>query len=79
MASRGMDAGEGEALIAELMAWCTQEHYVYTHAYEVGDVLIWDERATLHRGCPWPYEEPRTLDSILRQRIGKRRPVGRAP
>jgi alpha-ketoglutarate-dependent 2,4-dichlorophenoxyacetate dioxygenase len=30
----------------------------------VGDVLIWDERATLHRGRPWPYEEERTLASI---------------
>ncbi|MBO6835982.1 MAG: TauD/TfdA family dioxygenase, partial [Alphaproteobacteria bacterium] len=27
-------------------------------------VLIWDERATLHRGTPWPYEEPRKLDSL---------------
>jgi alpha-ketoglutarate-dependent 2,4-dichlorophenoxyacetate dioxygenase len=27
-------------------------------------VLIWDERATLHRGRPWPYGEERTLASI---------------
>ena len=31
---------------------------------EKGDVLIWDERSTLHRGRPWPYSEPRTLNSI---------------
>ena len=30
----------------------------------MGDVLIWDERATLHRGQPWPYEEERTLASF---------------
>jgi alpha-ketoglutarate-dependent 2,4-dichlorophenoxyacetate dioxygenase len=29
-----------------------------------GDVLIWDERAMLHRGRPWPYGEERTLASI---------------
>lgn len=34
------------------------------HTWRVGDVLIWDERATLHRGRPWPYAEPRTLASI---------------
>jgi len=27
-------------------------------------VLIWDQRATLHRGRPWPYEQPRTLSSM---------------
>ena len=27
-------------------------------------VLIWDQRAVLHRGTPWPYEEPRTLSSL---------------
>ena len=26
--------------------------------------LIWDERATLHRGTPWPYEQARSLRSI---------------
>jgi alpha-ketoglutarate-dependent 2,4-dichlorophenoxyacetate dioxygenase len=25
---------------------------------------VWDERATLHRGRPWPYDEERTLASI---------------
>ena len=26
-------------------------------------VLVWDERATLHRGTPWPYDQARTLVS----------------
>ena len=63
-AVEGLDDAEGEALIAELIGWCTQDTYVYTHRWQPGDVLIWDERATLHRGMPWPYEEPRTLASI---------------
>ncbi len=63
-AVQGLDNAEGEALIAELIAWCTQDTYVYSHRWQSGDVLVWDERATLHRGMPWPYEEPRTLASI---------------
>jgi len=60
----GMPDDEGQALIDELTAFCTQPHYVYTHRYRLGDVLAWDERATMHRGRPWPYTEERSLDSI---------------
>jgi alpha-ketoglutarate-dependent 2,4-dichlorophenoxyacetate dioxygenase len=60
----GMADDQGQAIIDELTDFCTQPHYVYTHDYAVGDVLIWDERATMHRGCPWPYEEERSLASI---------------
>ena len=61
---RGMPDAEGGALIEELTAWCTQPHYVYTHSWQIGDTLIWDERATMHRGRPWPYEQERTLASL---------------
>ena len=54
---------EGRQLITELTESCTQPAYVYTHHWTVGDVLIWDERATMHRGWPWPYEEERTMAS----------------
>ena len=60
---RGLDENHGQALIDELIGWCTQSRYVYTHRWRVGDVLIWDERATMHRGRPWPYEEERTMAS----------------
>ena len=60
----GLEDDEGAALIDELIAFCTQDQCVYTHRWRVGDVLIWDERATLHRGMPWPYTEERTLSSI---------------
>lgn len=54
----------GASLIDEAISFCTRPGTVYSHTWEVGDVLIWDERAMLHRGQPWPYEEPRTLMSI---------------
>jgi len=60
----GMGADEGAALIEDLMQFATQPRYVYRHSWRSGDVLIWDERATLHRGRPWPYAQPRRLHSI---------------
>lgn len=60
----GLDEAQSAGLVDELIAFCTQPEYVYSHKWRVGDVLIWDERAALHRGRPWPYEQPRTLSSI---------------
>ena len=59
-----MPDDEALALIDELTNRCTQSQYVYTHEWRVGDVLIWDERAMLHRGVPWDYDEARSLSSI---------------
>lgn len=60
----GYNEEESQALLDELMAFCTQPEFTYSHQWAVGDVLIWDQRAVLHRGTPWPYEQPRTLSSI---------------
>ncbi len=60
---RGMAPAEAEAFVAELLTFCTRPKYVYSHAWRSGDVLIWDERATMHRGRPWPLNEERTLTS----------------
>lgn len=63
-AIEGMGLHDGQALIDDAIAFCTRPEYVYSHEWTPGDVLIWDERAILHRGQPWPYGEPRTLKSI---------------
>ena len=60
----GLPEAEGQALIDDLIAAVTVDDAVYSHAWRPGDVILWDERATLHRGRPWPYDEPRTLVSI---------------
>lgn len=60
----GYDEAESLALLDELMAFCTQPEFTYSHNWMPGDVLIWDQRSTLHRGTPWPFEQPRTLSSI---------------
>jgi alpha-ketoglutarate-dependent 2,4-dichlorophenoxyacetate dioxygenase len=63
-AVEGLETREGQTLIDQLTEFATQDKYVYSHSWQPGDVLIWDERATLHRGRPWPYNEERTLVSL---------------
>lgn len=46
----GMEDAQGRALIEELMAHATQRQFVYTHRWRVNDLVIWDNRQTLHRG-----------------------------
>lgn len=60
----GYDEAESQALLDDLMDFCTQPQFTYSHSWQEGDVLIWDQRSTLHRGTPWPYEQPRTLSSL---------------
>lgn len=44
----GMDAEEGRALIEALMQHASQERYVYRHQWQQGDLVVWDNRSTLH-------------------------------
>lgn len=60
----GMDQGPGATLIDELASFVTRPAYVYSHKWRVGDVLIWDQRAVLHRATPWDYALPRRLSSL---------------
>lgn len=64
-AVEGLGEAEGQALVNDLIARMTEPGSVYSHEWQLGDVLIWDERATLHRGRPWPYGEERTLSSFV--------------
>ena len=47
----GMTQEQAWPLIEELAEHATQERFVYYHRWRVGDVLMWDERATMHRGA----------------------------
>ncbi|MEL7154786.1 MAG: TauD/TfdA family dioxygenase [Pseudomonadota bacterium] len=60
----GMEDADGLAFIEDLIERMTVPEAIYAHQWQVGDVLIWDERATLHRGMPWPYDQARELASI---------------
>lgn len=49
----GMPNPQGVDLIDELVAFATQEQFIYSHKWAVGDVLVWDNRCTLHRATPY--------------------------
>jgi alpha-ketoglutarate-dependent 2,4-dichlorophenoxyacetate dioxygenase len=49
----GLPDEEGAELIRELNAHTTQERYVYSHRWRAGDLVVWDNRATLHRATPY--------------------------
>ncbi len=57
----GMSNAEAQALIAELIDFATVPGNVHQHRWRPGDVIVWDNRATLHRGRPWPDSEPRHM------------------
>jgi len=44
---------EGRLLLRELIEHATQPQFVYRHAWRVGDLVIWDNLATMHRGRPF--------------------------
>lgn len=58
----GMSMPEGRALIAALREHACAPRYRYRHIWAVGDLVIWDNRSTLHRACRYrENDEPRQL------------------
>ena len=49
----GLPVPDGRMLIHELMEHATQPQFVHTHKWMPGDLVIWDNRCTLHRGRPY--------------------------
>jgi taurine dioxygenase len=47
----GIGRDEGTVLIEELAAHSTQPDFVYHHHWKVGDLVIWDEVSTMHKGA----------------------------
>jgi alpha-ketoglutarate-dependent 2,4-dichlorophenoxyacetate dioxygenase len=50
---QGMSEEEGRALLDELLAHATQRQFVYTHRWRVHDLVMWDNRCTMHRGADY--------------------------
>ena len=58
----GLSREESRALLKELVDFVVSEPTrVYSHAWQPGDTLIWDNRALLHRARPYDYAKPRVL------------------
>jgi alpha-ketoglutarate-dependent 2,4-dichlorophenoxyacetate dioxygenase len=48
----GMDPDKGRALVEELYAHASQERFVYRHSWQRYDLVIWDNRCTMHAATP---------------------------
>lgn len=57
----GRDVEEGKAFLADLLARATTPDRVYRHEWEVGDLVIWDNRGVLHRALPYDSDSPRDM------------------
>ena len=64
----GMPEDEGKALLQRLIEHATQRQFVYTHRWRLHDLVMWDNRCTMHRGKPyddlrWPRDMQRATTS----------------
>jgi alpha-ketoglutarate-dependent 2,4-dichlorophenoxyacetate dioxygenase len=57
----GMDDEDAVKLIEELIAHATQTQFVYAHKWHEKDLVMWDNRASLHRGRPWDTQRYRRV------------------
>ncbi len=59
----GMDDGDAQVLIDDLLQRACVPPRVYTHRWQPGDLLVWDNRCVLHRARPYDRAEPRVLQA----------------
>jgi alpha-ketoglutarate-dependent 2,4-dichlorophenoxyacetate dioxygenase len=57
----GWPKADGRLLLLDLNVHATQPQFVYRHTWRVGDVVIWDNRCTMHRGRPHDERQARDL------------------
>jgi len=57
----GWPVPEARSFLRDLTEHATQREFVYTHKWRVGDLVMWDNRQTMHRARPFAAEEPRDM------------------
>jgi alpha-ketoglutarate-dependent 2,4-dichlorophenoxyacetate dioxygenase len=57
----GWPVPEARAFLRDLVEHGTQRQFVYAHRWRVGDLVMWDNRQTMHRARPFPANEPRDM------------------
>ncbi|MFT4046409.1 MAG: TauD/TfdA family dioxygenase [Solimonas sp.] len=57
----GMGLEEGRALLCRVLEWATQRQFVYSHEWQVGDLLIWDNTGVMHRVLPYAFDSGRMM------------------
>lgn len=71
----GMPLAEGRMLLMDLLEHATRPQLIFSHAWRPGDLVIWDNRCTLHRGRRYDYAEVRELRRTTCDEV----PVGATP
>jgi taurine dioxygenase len=69
----GLDLAESEALLDALWTHATKPEFTYTHRWRVGDLVLWDNRCTMHRRDPFDASSRRVMHRT--QVKGESRPV----
>jgi alpha-ketoglutarate-dependent taurine dioxygenase len=57
----GKSKAEGRAILARLLEWAAQPAFTYRHQWSVGDCVIWDNTAALHRVIPYALDSGRMM------------------
>jgi|SRR6185437_10756125 len=57
----GLAPEESERLLQELSDFAVQPPRAYHHTWTAGDAVVWDNRALMHRACPWDMTQPRVM------------------
>ena len=60
-ALEGFDPAEGAAILDQLYDIGERREFIYEHVWQLGDFLMWDNRATIHARTDFPKEERRLL------------------
>jgi alpha-ketoglutarate-dependent 2,4-dichlorophenoxyacetate dioxygenase len=68
----GMPRQEGRRMLDELTAFCTQAQFVYSHHWQDGDAVMWDNRCTLHRATT--YDQTKYKRKLHRTTIAGKTP-----
>ena len=57
----GLSLAESEMLLDEVWGYATDEAHVYKHQWALSDLVVWDNRTTMHRRDPFPAHERRLM------------------
>ena len=57
----GWQLPEARLLLRDLIEHATQREFVYSHKWQMNDLVMWDNRQTMHRGRPFPVDEARDV------------------
>jgi taurine dioxygenase len=58
---QNMPMEQSEGLLDEIWSFCTQRQFVYEHVWQIGDLVMWDNRCTIHRRDAFDSEQRRIM------------------